>query len=84
MLAVRWGVRNAIAARKIGLVRRLAGEYGRGVSEHASCRGERLRFADLQAQLLVVDGETERAAAYISCRPYSVSRLIFMSRATFG
>lgn len=57
--------RNYLAAGEMGKVRVLAEQYGRRVAEHASCRGEQLRFADVQAQILAADGSREKATTLL-------------------
>lgn len=57
--------RVAVARKQSANAQRLVAQYARIVDEHPRCRGERIRLADVQAQLLALEGQPERGATLL-------------------
>ncbi len=58
-------VRVAVARKQSAEAQRLVAQYARTLDEHPRCRGERIRLADVQAQLLALEGQPERGATLL-------------------
>lgn len=57
--------RVAVARGQSAKAQRLVTQYARILDENPSCRGERIRLADVQAQLLALEGQPERGATLL-------------------